>query len=131
VVGNASPDASSTRFKLNPPSRQQVQGAWVEANLFAMTGVAPQFGRVFTADEENRHEPLVVLSHGLWMRRFAGAADVVGKTILINGWSFQVIGVMPESFQFPARDQMFWASKSSGRAIPLRYLPPAARAIGR
>jgi len=88
---------------------QQVQGAWVAANLFPMLGVGPEIGRVFTPEEEARHERVAVLSHRLWVRYFAGSPDALGKTITIDGSPFLVIGVMPEVFEFPARDQMFWA----------------------
>ena len=88
---------------------QQVQGAWVAANLFPMMGIGPEAGRVFTHEEEARRERLVVLSHRLWRQLFAGSRDVLGRTITINNAPFLVIGVMPEVFQFPASDQMFWA----------------------
>ena len=88
---------------------QQVQGAWITATLFPMMGIAPEIGRVFTQEEEARQERVVVLSHRLWRQHFAGSHDVFGKTITINSAPFLVIGVMPEVFQFPARDQMFWA----------------------
>lgn len=88
---------------------QQVQGAWVTANLFPMLGIGPEIGRVFTHQEEARQERLVVLSHRLWRQRFAGSRDVLGKTITVNGSPFLVVGVMPQVFQFPASDQMFWA----------------------
>lgn len=88
---------------------QQVQGAWVAANLFPMLGVGPEIGRTFTHEEELRQERVVVLSQRLWRQRFAGSRDVLGKTITINGSPSLVIGVMPEVFQFPARDQLFWA----------------------
>jgi len=88
---------------------QQMQGAWVAANLFPMMGIGPEIGRVFTHEEEARQERVVVLSHRLWQKRFAGSRDILGKTITINGSPFLIIGAMPEVFQFPARDQMFWA----------------------
>ena len=88
---------------------QQVQGAWVAASLFPMMGVGPEIGRVFTHEEEARRERVVLLSHRVWRQSFAGSRDVLGKSITINGSPFLVIGVMPEAFQFPARDQMFWA----------------------
>ena len=88
---------------------QQVQGAWVTANLFLMLGIQPEIGRVFTQAEEAGQERVVVLSHRLWRQRFPGSRDVLGKTITINGSPFLVIGVMPEVFQLPASDQMFWA----------------------
>lgn len=88
---------------------QQVQGAWVTANLFPMMGIGPEAGRVFTHEEEVRQERVVVLSHRLWRQLFAGSRDVLGRTIAINGSPFLVIGVMPEIFQFPTSDQLFWA----------------------
>jgi putative ABC transport system permease protein len=86
-----------------------VQGAFTSANLFPLMGVPPILGRVFTAEEEKRKDRVVVLSHGLWMSQFGASHDVVGKTLQIDGVSSQVIGVMPTTFQFPARDQQFWA----------------------
>lgn len=88
---------------------QQVQGAWVAANLFPMLGIGPEIGRVFTQQEEVRQDRVVVLSHRFWQQRFAASREVLGKTITINGSPFLVIGIMPEIFQFPARDQLFWA----------------------
>jgi len=86
-----------------------VQGAFTSANLFPLMGVPPTLGRVFTADEEKRKERVVLLSHGLWISQFGASPDVVGKTLQIDGVSSQIIGVMPTTFQFPARDQQFWA----------------------
>src|SRR5579872_392351 len=88
---------------------QQVQGAWVTANLFPIMGISPETGRVFTHEEEIRQERVVVLSHRLWRQVFASSRDISGKTITVNNSLFLVIGVMPEVFQFPASDQMFWA----------------------
>jgi putative ABC transport system permease protein len=86
-----------------------LQGAFTSANLFPLMGVPPILGRVFTAEEEKRKDRVVVLSHGLWMSQFGASPDVIGKTLQIDGISSQVIGVMPTTFQFPARDQQFWA----------------------
>lgn len=103
-------DSGYSRATLNIGDEPlQVQGAWVAANLFPMMGIAPEIGRVFTPEEEARKERVVVLSHRLWRQRFAGSRDVFGKTITINGSPFLVIGIMPEVFQFPASDQIFWA----------------------
>ena len=86
-----------------------VQGAFVSASFFPVMGVSPLLGRVFTSDEEARREQVVILSHGMWVRRFGGSPDAVGKRIEIDGIKVQVIGVMPATFQFPAPDQQFWA----------------------
>jgi predicted permease len=87
---------------------QQVQGAFVSASFFSLMGVSPILGRVFGAQEENRHEPVVVLSYGFWINQFGGSPDVLGKNLALNGRPFQIIGVMPEEFQLPARDQVLW-----------------------
>jgi putative ABC transport system permease protein len=86
-----------------------VQGGFVSADFFPLTGMAPQTGRFFTPEEEKQRDRVVILSQGLWKRRFGGAPDVVGRSLQIDGADFQVIGVMPATFQFPAHDTQFWA----------------------
>jgi predicted permease len=88
---------------------ERAQGTYASANFFAVMGVQPALGRAFTQEEEARQERVVVLSDGLWKRRFGGAADILGKTLQVNGQGFAIIGVMPPTFQFPARDVQFWA----------------------
>jgi predicted permease len=94
---------------------RSVQGAFSSANLFPLMGVPPLLGRVFTPEEERRKDRVVVLSHGLWTAQFGASADVIGNTLQIDGFGFQVIGVMPPTFQFPARDQQFWAPITTNR----------------
>src|SRR5262249_30481909 len=72
----------------------------VSGNYFAMLGVEAAYGRVFAPDEGQAigSSPVMVLSHGYWKRRFGGDVSAVGKAIKVNGQSFTVIGVAPESF---------------------------------
>src|SRR5499426_1539259 len=86
---------------------EQVMSVRASANLFPILGVAPMLGRTFTADEEQQKLRVVVLSHGLWRRRFGAAPDILGRTLEIDGVSSQVIGVMPESF-LPDRENRIW-----------------------
>lgn len=80
----------------------------VTANAFALVGVAPMLGRDFLpADQEPGAAPVVILRNDLWKSRFAGRTNVIGSTILLNGVSTVVIGVMPAEFSFP-EDQMLW-----------------------
>jgi putative ABC transport system permease protein len=73
-------------------------------------GVAPEIGRVFTADEERPRAPrVIVLSHGLWKRRFAGDSGIVGRTVLLNGTAITVVGVMPPAFDFPSPTVSVWS----------------------
>jgi predicted permease len=78
---------------------EQVMSVRTSANLFPLLGVEPLLGRTFTADEEQQKVRVVVLSHGLWQRRFGAAPDILGRTLEIDGVSSQVIGVMPEHFK--------------------------------
>lgn len=102
---------------------QSFQGAYVTANFFSLLGVTPLLGRTFTTTEEDRHERVIVLSYGLWKRQFGGSPDVAGQELRIDGSAAKVIGVMPETFQFPAADSRFWAPITTNRY----WGDPAAR----
>lgn len=90
----------------NDPER--VMGEAVSANLFPLLGVTPILGRSFSYDEEQRRERVVVVSHGLWQRRFGASRDAIEKTLEIDGQPFQVVGVMPAGFYFPTKDVQLW-----------------------
>ena len=92
-----------------------VQGGFVSADFFPLMGMTPQIGRLFTIEEETQRNRVVILSQGLWSRRFGSAPDVVGRKLQIDGVDFQVIGVMPATFQFPARETQFWAPITTNR----------------
>jgi len=92
-----------------------VQGGFVSADFFPLMGISPRVGRLFTPDEETRRDRVVILSQGLWNRRFGAAPDVIGKTLQIDGVDFQIIGVMPATFQIPARETQFWAPITTNR----------------
>jgi predicted permease len=94
---------------------ESVQGAFVSANFFPLMGVGPALGRVFAAEEEAQRARVVVLSYGLWRRRFGGSQNAIGKLIQIDGVDSEIVGVMPANFQFPARDQQFWAPLTTNR----------------
>ncbi len=74
-------------------------GAFASANYFAVLGVTPGRGRFFLAEEgEPGSEPVAVLSHHLWKRRFGGDPSVIGQVTNINGQPVTVIGIAPERF---------------------------------
>ena len=80
----------------------------VSADLFSVLRVNALHGRVFTNDEDKPGgTPVVVLSYGLWQRRFGGQQSIVGQAITLNGKSYTVIGVMPESYAYPSRAEMW------------------------
>ncbi|MDD5544084.1 MAG: ABC transporter permease [Acidobacteriia bacterium] len=88
---------------------ERVEGYQVTSDFFQLLGITPQIGRTIGAsDYAGDHSRVVVLSHGLWQRSTGGDAQVVGKTLLLNGESFTVIGVMPADFDFPVGTEV-WA----------------------
>jgi predicted permease len=88
---------------------EKVQGAFVAANFFSMLGVAPALGRAISPEEVEHRERVVVLSDGLWQRRFGASPQAVGMNLEVEGAKWRVIGVMPSRFQFPFLDVQFWA----------------------
>ena len=74
----------------------------VTANTFDVLGVNPSLGRGFTADEDRPNgPPVVILGHGLWRARFGGDSSVVGRKIVLDEVSVEVVGVMPQGFRLP------------------------------
>ncbi|HET9276498.1 MAG TPA: ABC transporter permease [Gemmatimonadales bacterium] len=93
-----------------PPER--ITNAYVTWNLLDLLGVRPVLGRNHVADDAFAIDPKqfgnpdpklppgkVVLSYGLWQRRFGGDSSVIGRTILMDGWGSQVVGVLPRDFR--------------------------------
>jgi putative ABC transport system permease protein len=93
-----------------PP--EQITTAYTTWNLFGLLGVRPMVGRDFVADDAFVVDPStfgspnpdlppgkVLLSHGLWQRRFGGDPSVIGRTILMDGWGSIVVGVLPPDFR--------------------------------
>jgi predicted permease len=80
---------------------ERLSGVPVSDNFFQVLGVQPLHGRLFTADEAKWNGPrAVILSHGLWRRRFAADPAIVGTAITLNDQPHSVIGVLPASFDF-------------------------------
>lgn len=98
---------------------ERATGARVSADFFRLTGRVALLGRVFRAEEmQPGADRVAVLSHGLWQRRFGGDSAIIGRVVRINGEPWEIVGVMPDDFMFPAGTQI-WA--------PLA-LPPALAA---
>ncbi len=81
---------------------EQIRGMPVSANLFSILGVQPILGRDFLPSEEQQgNQNKVILSYGLWQRRFGGDRNVIGKAITLDREPRVVVGVMPRGFSFP------------------------------
>lgn len=88
---------------------EALTGGVVSNGMFAALGVRPHLGRDFRGDDFRRDsEPVVVLGDALWRTRFAGATDVVGRSITIDDRRCTVIGVMPPGFAFPVDSVRLW-----------------------
>jgi len=84
---------------------ERLQGLRISANAFEMLGVEAVVGRaLLPADDTPGQERVVVLSHGLWQRRFGADPQIVGKTLTLNGASYTVVGVLPPQCFLPIRD---------------------------
>jgi putative ABC transport system permease protein len=110
---------------------ERLRGMRVTDGFFAMLGARPQIGRDFLPEEDRAgRNNVVILSHGLWQKRFGGDPGVVNRAITLSGRSYTVIGVAPATFRFLDSDAEFWtpmaftAEQAQQRG---RYL----RAIGR
>src|SRR5437667_159583 len=90
------------------PAAEPIKGALVTPRFFALLGVQPALGRSFTADEQQGSGPAVLLlSYGLWQRRFGGDSGVVGRAMVLDGAPVTIVGVLPASFDFPS-GASFW-----------------------
>jgi predicted permease len=108
-----------------PP--EALYGLRASASLFPTLGVTPMLGRNILPDEDQPgHANEMILSYGLWVRRFHSDPKIIGRTITTDGHDCLVIGVMPEEFNFPLRRGAvhtpspyveFWAPLRSGRPV--------------
>lgn len=94
---------------------ERVIATTVSHNLFTTLAAAPLHGRGFTAEEEVLGGPNVgVLSYGLWQRRYGGDPSVIGTGIIIDGASFEIVGVMPEDFDYPSGVELWTPMQRGG-----------------
>jgi len=88
---------------------ERIRGVRVTAGLFQVLGVQPALGRAFRPEEDRPGaEPVVVVSHGLFERRFGGDRAWVGRSILLNGKNHTLVGVMPAGFAYPSPKTEMW-----------------------
>ena len=97
---------------------QRVDGAGVSSGFFHTLGVNPMLGRDFAPGEnEASAAHVVLLSYGAWQKRYGGKRDVLGQTVVLDGRTFTIIGILPAMFHFaPAEPTEFWAAaREDGR----------------
>jgi len=103
---------SSLRFNLAQAGEMQpVSGLIVSGDFFKTLGVSPSVGRTLTAGDDTpgggSEGPVAVISHTFWQRHFAGALDVIGRTLVIERVPFTIVGVTPERFFGPEVGRSF------------------------
>ncbi len=84
---------------LGEPS--QINAARMTASMFPVLGVSPLMGRVFTQQEDESSQQVVLLSYQTWQSRYHGDPRILGQKVLLDRKPYEIIGVMPRSFEFP------------------------------
>ena len=100
------------------------QAAIVAGDFFGTLGVQAQAGRILTPDDEVRKLRNAVISHRLWKNKFGGDPHIIGRRIVMGNLTATIVGVMPQSFRYPAADIDFWAPES---VLPDEALGPRVR----
>jgi len=90
-------------------SAEQVAGLLVTADFFSVLGAQAQLGRTFAPEDDQPGKTRgVVISHGLWQRRFQRDPQVIGRLLTLNGRDYPIVGVMPPDFEFGNRETELW-----------------------
>jgi len=97
-----------TRALTGDGSAEQLAGYAVTSNFFSVLGVSPIIGRTFTEAEDRDDARVALISYSLWQRRYAAAADITLRSILLDGANYQVIGVLPRDFVYRDRRRDFF-----------------------
>ncbi len=110
----------------------RVYGLRVSKDYFRVLGITPALGRTFFDEEDQPNGPsAVILSYGLWQRRFGGDSGVIGRTILLDGTPTTVAGVMPLTFRSPNGAEAWSTLAQVGRTVGSRSIltVPRSRTI--
>jgi len=113
---------------------ERLTGYQISADFFSTLGVAPIVGRTFRADDDRLGAtPVVILGGGLWKREFGSSLDVVGKSIVLNGTSYSVVGVIPPGFTFYGQDRDVYTpiGQYNDPSFRDRGIGMSAHAVGR
>jgi putative ABC transport system permease protein len=121
---------SNQRYELSGTGApERIDAARTSAALFPLLGIEPILGRTFTSDEDQPGHSVLVLSYGLWQRRYGADPNILGRTILLDRQSYTVIGIMPRSFQFPIRGER-WNGDPAQLWVPLSFTSSELQAWG-
>src|SRR5690348_12441178 len=113
---------------------ERLSGYMISAEFFETLGISPIIGRTFRPEDDRPGAgPVVILGGGLWERKFGSATDVLGKSILLNGASYTIIGVAPPNFTFYGHDRDVYTpiGQWTDSSFRDRRIDVSAHAIGR
>ena len=106
---------------------ERVSAARVDGDFFRTLKSAPEIGRAITPDDNQPgHEKVVVISHALWQSMFGTAADALHRSLLLDGKNYQIVGVMPQGFEYPHFSDVPYGAaqyKTTQVWIPLALTP--------
>jgi predicted permease len=114
--------AYTSRILTGQGEPDALSAALVSADFFTVLGATPERGRFFDSqNEEVGHEHVVVLSESAWRSRFGAEPGIVGRSVLLNGEPFEVVGILPQRLTFPDRTQLW---------LPLAWTPAERQVRG-
>lgn len=114
--GMATFDAMST-FLTGADGVEQIVGAGISHNLLSLLGVRPIRGRGFSAEEAEQRQRLVLISHRFWQARFAGSDGAIGASLVLNGFPYQIIGILPAGFSIGRLNADVWEPHASHQSV--------------
>ena len=103
----------------------------VSSNLLQMLGARPAFGRLLTPDEDSPGRPsTAILTDGMWARRFGRDPHTIGQSVIINGQSYEIVGILPQSFSLPQEVlPLLDGTEQAEIFLPLPLTPAAASLV--
>ena len=107
---------------------ERVSAARVDGEFFRTFQSAPELGRAITSDDNHQgHENVAVISHALWQSMFGSMTEILNRSLLLDGKTYQIIGVMPPGFEYPHSSDLPYGNsqyKTTQVWIPLALTPP-------
>ena len=113
---------------------ERLSGYMVSAGFFNTLGVAPVLGRTFGVDDDQiGAAPVVILSGGLWKRKFGSSPEIIGQLIILNGTAYTIVGIIPDNFSFYGNMRDVYTPIGQWRdpSFRDRRISVSARAFGR
>ena len=111
---------------------ERLQGRLVSANFLSTLGIKPIRGRDFLAEEDQPDaNPVAIISHALWQRRFGADESILGKQLTLNGQQFTVVGITPPNFQYAAEADVTVPIGLSAERFKLRGKDPGIISFAR